>query len=52
MAGGTARIALEWALSRPGFTLEGMVGSLNFVAADVIRKIIADAERAGAVKRV
>jgi hypothetical protein len=52
MPAGSARIALEWALSQPEFTLEGMIGSLNFVAADVVRQVVADAERAGAFKRV
>ncbi len=52
MPSGSARVALEWALSQPEFTLEGMIGSLNFVGEGVVRQVVADAERAGALKRL
>ena len=52
MPKGTAGVALEWALSQPEFTLEMMVGSLEFIAEDVVRQVVADAERVGALKRV
>ncbi|HZV85743.1 MAG TPA: hypothetical protein VFF48_12220, partial [Brevundimonas sp.] len=52
MPGGTARVALEWALSQPEFTLETMIGALEFVSEDVVRQVVADAERVGALKRL
>lgn len=49
---GTARVALEWALAQPEFTLEGMIGDLTFIAEDIVRDVVADAERAGALRRL
>jgi lysine-specific demethylase/histidyl-hydroxylase NO66 len=49
---GPAALAVDWALSQPSVILEDMIGQYDFVPEEALRNAIAEAERAGALKRI
>ena len=49
---GPARVAIDWALAQPRFSLEDMIAAFDFVSEAAIRDAVAVAEQAGALKRI
>lgn len=49
---GPAAVAMDWAMSQPSVALEDMIGQFDFVPEDALRQAVAEAERAGALKRI
>lgn len=48
---GPAAVAMDWAMTQPSVILEDMIGQFDFVPEQALRQAIAEAERAGALKR-
>ncbi|KQY80361.1 JmjC domain-containing protein [Brevundimonas sp. Root1423] len=49
---GPAAVAIDWAMGQPSVVLEDMIGQFDFVPEDALRQAVAEAERAGALKRL
>ena len=49
---GPAAVAVDWAMKQPSVVLEDMIGQFDFVPEDALRQAMAEAERAGALKRI
>lgn len=49
---GPAAVALDWAMTQQSVALEDMIGQFDFVPENALRQALAEAERAGALKRV
>lgn len=49
---GPAAVALDWAMTQSSVVLEDMIGQFDFLPEDAVRHAVAEAERAGALKRI